>query len=447
MKKTLVYGTGKSGICAAGLLMRQGREVVFFDENTDFDRAAFKEAHPEFKDVPVILGKLVNEDLAVIGEAVISPGVPLTKENVVSLKAAGIRITGELELGFTYEKGVVAAITGTNGKTTTTSLVGHIAGLYFDRVFVAGNIGDPYTACADGTDESSVTVLEVSSFQLETIDTFKPKVSAILNITPDHLDRHGSMENYIACKKDICKNQENGDLCILNYEDRVLRAFGMESGRNTVFFSSQTQLKDGLWYKDGVIYISEGGEDSELIKVDELNILGLHNYENAMAASALCMGLNIPLDVIRQGLRTFTAVEHRIEFVCEKKGVKYYNDSKATNTDAAIKGIEAMHWPIILIAGGYDKKADYTDWIRSFNGRVKHMFLIGQSAADIEKCAKDNGFNDLSLKTTFEDALESAKKIAREGDCVLLSPACASWGMFKNFEERGRIFKEIVNRD
>ena len=344
-----------------------------------------------------------------------------------------------------FSKGLIGAITGTNGKTTTTALTGEILKNYYNDVKVVGNIGIPYTSVAKDTTEKTVTIAEISSFQLETIHEFAPKVTAILNITPDHLNRHHTMQNYIEAKEAITKNQKENDVTVLNYEDEDLREFGKTLKNKVVFFSSQRKLDNGFYLENDVIYKAENGVAKRFIQVDELNLLGVHNFENVMAASAVASAMGVPEDKIIEVLKTFQAVEHRIEYVTEKKGVKYYNDSKGTNPDAAIKGIQAMNRPTFLIGGGYDKDSEYDEWIESFEGKVKKLVLIGQTKEKIAECAKKHDFNDVVLLDTFEEAVNYCHDNAVNGDAVLLSPACASWGMFANYEERGRIFKELVN--
>ena len=335
-------------------------------------------------------------------------------------------------------------IAGTHGKTTTTSLVGEIMANYFDDVKVVGNIGIPYTSVAADTTEDTVTVAEISSFQLETTHEFAPEVTAILNITPDHLNRHHTMECYIETKESITKNQTAGDTCVLNYEDEVLRRFGETLQTKVVFFSSKRRLEKGLYLDGEDIFYADGTTDTKVINVNELNILGKHNYENVMAAVGMSVSFGVPMDKIVEVLKRFQAVEHRIEYVTEKRGVKFYNDSKGTNPDAAIQGIRAMNRPTLLIGGGYDKQSEYDEWIESFDGKVKKLVLIGQTKEKIAECAKKHGFEDVILCDTFEEAIDTCYANAVSGDAVLLSPACASWGMFANYEERGRIFKEYV---
>ena len=342
-------------------------------------------------------------------------------------------------------KVAVFAVTGSNGKTTTTTLLGEIMKNYQEDVFVVGNIGTPYTTAVEKMTDNTITVAEMSSFQLESIVDFRPRVSAILNFTPDHLNRHHTMEAYVNAKKNIAKNQTEDDYCILNYEDRLTREFGEEIKANVLYFSSQRKLEEGIYLEEGNIIYNYGRVKETICHVDELQILGTHNHENVMAACAMAAVYGVPVDVIRESVKAFKGVEHRIEYVTEKKGVTYYNDSKGTNPDAAIKAIQAMKRPTVLIGGGYDKGSEYTEWINSFDGKVKKLILLGDTkekiAADAEKC----GFKDYMFVDSFEEAVLTAAKIAESGEAVLLSPACASWDMFPSYEVRGEKFKEIVN--
>lgn len=443
-KKVLVVGTGISGIAATELLIGKGVQATLFDGNKDLDLNKLYERAPKLKEVPIILGEL-GDKIKEFDVAVLSPGVPTDLPFVNEMRDNGISIWGEIELAYYFSKGLIGAITGTNGKTTTTALTGEILKNYYNDVKVVGNIGIPYTSVAKDTTEKTVTIAEISSFQLETIHEFAPKVTAILNITPDHLNRHHTMQNYIEAKEAITKNQKENDVTVLNYEDEVLREFGKTLKNKVVFFSSQRKLDNGFYLENDVIYKAENGVAKKFIQVDELNLLGVHNFENVMAASAVASAMGVPEDKIIEVLKTFQAVEHRIEYVTEKKGVKYYNDSKGTNPDAAIKGIQAMNRPTFLIGGGYDKDSEYDEWIESFEGKVKKLVLIGQTKEKIAECAKKHDFNDVVLLDTFEEAVNYCHDNAVNGDAVLLSPACASWGMFANYEERGRIFKELVN--
>ena len=375
---------------------------------------------------------------------IISPGVPTDLPIVNRMRESDIPVVGEIELAYELGKGEVLAITGTNGKTTTTALLGEIMKAVYDSAFVVGNIGIPYTNVVDETRDDSVIVAEMSSFQLESIVDFRPRVSAILNITPDHLNRHHTMEAYIQAKKNVAINQTAEDTCVLNYEDEVLREFGETLQTKVLYFSSKRKLDKGIYLDDGNI-IYRNPDECLVCNVKELKLLGVHNYENVMAAVAMAAAYGVPMDSIRKTIKEFAGVEHRIEFVAEKNGVAYYNDSKGTNPDAAIRGIQAMNRPTYLIGGGYDKQSEYKEWIESFDGKVKKLLLIGQTREKIAKEAEECGFTDIMLLDTFEDAVLTAAKLAEPGEAVLLSPACASWGMFKNYEERGDKFKEIVN--
>jgi len=442
-QKVLVFGSGISGIGASKLLEKMGKDVILYDGNISLDPEALKKKIGEDTKVEVILGTLTEDVMKTLEYVVMSPGVPTDLPVVNQMRKMGIPISGEVELAYTYGKGDVLAITGTNGKTTTTALLGEIMKAYKESVFVVGNIGNPYTTEALKMTEDTVSVAEVSSFQLETIHSFRPRVSAILNITPDHLDRHHTMEAYIAAKEDIAKNQTAEDTCVLNYEDEVTRAFGEVVNANVIYFSSKRKLEKGIYLENGNIVLCI--EKPEVVcHVDELKLLGMHNYENYMAAIAMAAAYGVPMDVIREVAKAFGGVAHRIEYVCEKNGVAYYNDSKGTNPDAAIKAVQAMNRPTILIGGGYDKNSEYDEWIEAFDGKVKYLVLVGQTKEKIAETAKKHGFENVILTDTFEETVKTCAELAKPGDAVLLSPACASWGMFKNYEQRGDIFKELV---
>lgn len=443
-KKVLVFGSGISGIGAARLLEAKGREVILYDGNTALDKETLKMQIGKHTTAEVVLGELSEDVMKELDLVVMSPGVPTDLPIVNQMREMGIQIWGEIELAYTYGKGDVLAITGTNGKTTTTALLGEIMRRYKSSVFVVGNIGNPYTTEVLKMTEDSVAVAEVSSFQLETVHQFRPCVSAILNITPDHLNRHHTMEAYIEAKENIAKNQTTENTCVLNYEDAVLREFGENVAADVLYFSSQRKLEKGIFLENGNIVYKDGAE-TVLCHVEELQLLGTHNYENVMAASAMAIAYGVPMDVIRDTIRTFAGVEHRIEFVCEKHGVAYYNDSKGTNPDAAIKAVQAMNRKTVLIGGGYDKDSEYEEWIQSFDGKIKHLVLLGQTREKIAATAKRLGFENITLTDSLEEAVTTCAKLAQPGEAVLLSPACASWGMFKNYEERGEKFKEFVN--
>ena len=443
-QKVLVFGSGISGIGATRLLEQVGREVILYDGNASLDAEKIKKQIGEQTKTEVILGDLQEDVMKTLDLVVMSPGVPTDLPIVNKMRDMGIPIWGEIELAFTYGKGDVLAITGTNGKTTTTALLGEIMKNYKKSVYVVGNIGNPYTEVALDMSEESVAVAEVSSFQLETIHEFRPCVSAILNITPDHLNRHHTMEAYIEAKEDVAKNQTKDDTCVLNYEDEVLKKFGENVNAEVLYFSSRRKLDKGIYLEnENIVYKDE--EETVVCHVEELQLLGTHNYENVMAATAMAIAYGVPMDVIRKTIKAFAGVAHRIEFVCEKNGVAYYNDSKGTNPDAAIKAVEAMNRKTLLIGGGYDKDSEYEEWIQSFDGKVKHLVLLGQTREKIAETSKKLGFENIIMVDSLEEAVATCAKMAEPGEAVLLSPACASWGMFKNYEERGDKFKEFVN--
>ena len=448
-EKCLVIGSGISGVGSVGLLEYMGADVTLFDSNAALTVEALRAKLPAESKASCVTGELPDEILKVTETVVLSPGVPIDIPLVNSLRENGAKIIGEIELGYLREQGSVVAITGTNGKTTTTTLVGEIMKAHFgeEKTFVVGNIGNPYTSECLKTARDTVTVGEISSFQLETIDTFYPKVSAILNITPDHLDRHHNMETYIAAKENITLNQTKQDTCVLNYENEYTRVFGDRCPAKVVYFSSARELENGYYLDGENIVKSVDGKKEDIMNIHrDMNLVGICNVENVMAALAIAEGMNVPLETVLRVIKSFRAVEHRIEFVETKNGVDYYNDSKGTNPDAAIQGIKAMCKPTVLIGGGYDKHSEYDEWIECFEGKVKELVLIGQTREKIAECARAHGFEKIHFADTFEECLKMCTELAEAGDAVLLSPACASWGMFPNYEERGRIFKEYVRK-
>lgn len=445
-QRVLIAGTGISGIAAASLVLERGGEVVLYDGNTGLKEAEIKARFDEGAKVNVVLGEIKRTDLLGVELCIISPGIPLDSPFVAVVDDARIPILGEIELAYQCGCGRIAAITGTNGKTTTTALAGEILKARYEETFVVGNIGEPYTAKVLEMTDQSVTVAEVSSFQLETIMDFRPDVSAILNITPDHLNRHGSMENYIRIKECITLNQRRQDAVVLNYDDPCLREFGEDPELlpRVIWFSSRHSLKDGFCMNGDNIVYREAGRETVVVNVHDMKLLGRHNYENVMAAAAIGLEMGVAMADISRVIENFHPVEHRIEFVRERTGVRYYNDSKGTNPDAAIQALRAMPGPTLLIAGGYDKNSRYDEWVAEFPGKVKHLVLIGQTRDKIAQCAKEHGFTEIMYAEDMKEAVQVCAVYADIGDYVLLSPACASWGMFKNYEERGRIFKESV---
>ena len=443
-KKVLVFGSGKSGIGASDLLAKVGAFPVIYDGNAETDKDAVVHKTDGTYSVTVYAGELPKEVQDSLDLVVLSPGVPTDLPLVKSFYEQGLPVWGEVELAYRVGNGEVLAITGTNGKTTTTALLGKIMQDARESVFVVGNIGTPYTSKALEMKPNSVTVAEISSFQLETIDEFAPKVSAILNITEDHLNRHHTMEEYIRVKELITENQGTEDVCVLNYEDEVLREFGKHLTPRVVYFSSGRKLDEGIYLDGNKIILKDGEKEIEVVKTEDLKLLGKHNFQNVMAAVAMAYYDGVSLDSIRKSICEFTAVAHRIEYVTEKKGVVYYNDSKGTNPDAAIKGIQAMNRPTLLIGGGYDKQSGYDEWIEAFDGKVRYLVLIGQTKEKIKEAAEKHGFHDIILCEDLKEAVKVCEEKAQPGDAVLLSPACASWGQFDNYEQRGDMFKEYV---
>ncbi len=446
-KKVLVVGSGKSGIGAARLLGKIGALPVIFDSNEKLDVQEIIDKAGQVPGLTAFAGSIPDEQKKEFALVVISPGVPVDAPFLEEYRRWSVPIWGEIELAYACGRGKVAAITGTNGKTTTTTLVGKIMEACKPSVYVVGNIGNPYTDIALETREDTVTVAEISSFQLETVHTFKPAVSAVLNITPDHLDRHHTMECYVETKERIAQRQTKEETCVLNYENSYTREFGDRCPAKVVYFSSGRKLKEGIYLEGEEIFLAEEtGSVQRLMNIHEMNLVGMCNVENVMASIAIGKALGAPMDIILNVIRSFRAVEHRIEYVDTKNGVDYYNDSKGTNPDAAIQGIRAMSKPTILIGGGYDKQSSYDEWIEAFDGKVKALVLIGQTKEKIAACASSHGVENIFIADTFEEAFAICVGQALPGDAVLLSPACASWGMFPNYEARGKLFKELVEK-
>ena len=431
-KKVLVIGTGLSGVGSVRLLHQVGAVPVMLEENTKVTKEDIvKKLNEEDREnTEIIIGEISDEVLDELVLVVPSPSVPLDAPTVLRIKEKNIPIWSEIELAYNFAKGKLVAITGTNGKTTTTTLVGEIMKAHFKSSYVVGNIGVSYAESALEMKEDTVTVGEISSFQLEAVDNFHAQVSAILNITPDHLNRHHTMECYAEMKQNITNNQTKEDTCVLNYDNPYTRKFGEKCPAKVVFFSTSEKLKDGFYLDGEEIFMSIAGEAVKVMNIHDMNLVGMCNVENVMAAIAMAVAMGVPFSTILRVVREFKAVEHRIEFVATKNGVDYYNDSKGTNPDAAIQGIKAMSKPTILIGGGYDKGSEYDEWIENFGDTVKMLVLIGQTKEKIAECAQKHGFNKFVFKDTFEEALEYCSSNAKEGEAVLLSPACASWDMF-----------------
>lgn len=442
-KKILVIGLGRSGIAAVRALVAAGALVSVQDNirEEDADNVLIEELQG--------LGvKLYFEEMPqgeIYDVWVLSPGVSAVRECVIDAEKEGAEIIGELELAYKMGKGTYVAITGTNGKTTTTSWVHQVLTVAGIDARLVGNIGLPAVTEAVQSEEDTWLVTEVSSFQLETIDKFKPKVSAILNLTPDHMDRHKTMKNYGSMKARIFKNQGEEDFVVVNFDDKQALRLCASTKATIVPFSTVEDLPFGAFVKNDEIVIRNRDEKIvPICSVNKIQLPGSHNLENALAAVAISYFAGIDPEAITEGILSFRGVEHRIEMCGNINGVKYINDSKATNISAAIKALEAIKGPVILIAGGYDKGAEFDELIGAFGNKVKHALLLGATAAKIKDAAEAAGFTHTTLLPDMENCVKEAARVALPGDTVLLSPACASWDMYKNFEERGHRFKECI---
>lgn len=444
-KNVLLVGLAKTGVSTIKKLNKLGANIIVNDIKPKEKLEGIIEEIDNLDNIEYVLGKHL-ENIENIDLTIVSPGVPLDLPFIEKIKSEGIKIIGEVELAYRLSKNpTFIGITGTNGKTTTTSLVGEMFKKANKDTYIVGNIGNPVIDTVDLTNENSYLVTELSSFQLESIEDFKPKVSTIINITEDHLNRHHTMENYINAKARVFKNQDKTDFTILNYDDSIVRDLGKNSNGNVLYFSIKEEVKQGAYLdKNNNIVIKVDGEALVLMNKAELSLPGNHNLENAMSAILMAYVLNIDTDVIIDTLRTFKGVEHRLEFVTNKGGIMFVNDSKGTNPDSTIKAITSYEKPIVLIAGGYEKQSDFTEMIKYATKNVKALVLLGQTAEKIETTAKEHGIDNISKVEDMEAAVKKAYEIAESGDVVLLSPACASWDMYPNFEARGLDFKENI---
>jgi UDP-N-acetylmuramoylalanine--D-glutamate ligase len=376
---------------------------------------------------------------------VVSPGVPMDTPEVKQVVAFGLTVIGELELASRYLNGEVVAITGSNGKTTTTTLVGKILSDAGVPTQVGGNIGLPVIDLVAKSTPETVNVLEVSSFQLETIEEFHPRIAVILNITPDHLDRHGSFERYVAAKERIFERQGTHDALVLNGDDRVTQMSAARAKSEVFWFSGTKAVRRGAFVRDGVIVWveKEGGVTEPIMPVSEVHLKGAHNIENVLAAVCAARLAKVSAESIRASVATFTAVEHRLELVRKLNGVEFYNDSKATNVDATMKAVASFHKGIHLILGGKDKDSDYGTMVELLKERVKAVYTIGSAAEKIER--QLHGVVKMVSAGTMQTAVTEAAKAATAGDVVLLSPACSSFDQFENYEHRGRVFRQLVD--
>lgn len=440
---TIVLGFGKSGISAMRLLLGKGQDVTMYDTRKDIEVPDDISKAKSKYDIKVYAGEDI--DVSAYDLAVISPGVDPETEIVRKLKDAGAEIISELELAYRYAKGKFIAITGTNGKTTTTTLAGEIFKNAGFDVRICGNIGRPVSESLENSNEDTYFVTEVSSFQLEAISKFKPFISIILNITEDHLDRHKTMENYIAAKCRVFENQDERDSLIYNADDGGVAKCAHGSQALKYAISLKNPQKNGAYLKDGKLILAIDGRTQVLCDAKDVNLFGEHNIQNILAASLAALLAGASIDSIGNTVKKFKAVEHRLEYVDTACGVKYINDSKGTNVDASTIAIKALPGGIHLIAGGYDKGADFSEFARGFDGKVKALYLFGATKERFEKEVKHAGFEGrISVCNNLRECVEKASSSAASGDIVLLSPASASWDMYKSFEERGDEFKELV---
>jgi UDP-N-acetylmuramoylalanine--D-glutamate ligase len=441
-KRVLVVGLGKSGLAAAHFLKTLGARITVSDARPAMLIAELSELLEQGFSVEAGSHGLLTfrrQDLIVV-----SPGVPMSTPELKQVRAMGAHIIGELELGFEYLKGEVVGVTGSNGKTTTTTLIGEILKAAGRPTLVGGNIGRPVTAMVEESTAESWSVLEVSSFQLETVETFKPRIALVLNITPDHLDRHGTFEVYAGLKARITEFQTAEDFLILNGEDKETQMIAAKTKAQVYWFSGRRPMKQGAFvHGESILFVPrEGAKPEPVMPVAEISLAGAHNVENVLAAVCAARLAGVESETIRAAVREFKAVEHRLEFVREVAGVRYYNDSKATNVDATMKAVAAFAGGIHLILGGKDKGSDYRVLEPLLRERVKTVITIGSAAEKIEH--QLDGVVKIERAETLQRAVAFAYEAAVAGDTVMLAPACASFDQFENYEQRGRVFKELV---
>jgi len=446
-KKALVVGMAKSGTASARLLIEKNAQVTIYDAKKEEElKDTIRE---EIQKLPA--SKLLGADDAAVTEfvdgidlMVLSPGVPLNLPFIRRAYAAGKKVIAEMELGYLYSRAEFVAITGTNGKTTTTALTGEIFKNAGKSTYVLGNIGVPISEMALATQPGDIVVAETAALQLETTDAFRPRACAVLNITEDHLNRYGTMENYTNAKALVFKNQTADDFCVLNYDNDIARSLADRVKSRILWFSRISEPGEGAFVRGNDMIFKLDGLEKYICNINDIKIPGSHNLENALAACALASAMGISAHAIRRTLKEFPGVEHRIEFVKEVNGIKYINDSKGTNPDATIKAIEAMTAPTILLLGGYDKHSDFMPMFGAINENIAGIVALGDTAKKILEAAEIIGYKNIAYAKSFKDAVLQAKDMAKPGYNVLLSPACASYDMFSDFEERGRVFKEIV---
>ena len=441
-KNTLVVGLARSGVSAANLLHKLGANVTVTDEKGEDE--LLENIKRLSKGVSLKLGGHDSVNINEIDLTIISPGVPWDSPFLNKLRRKGIRIMSEVEFAFQQLQAPFIAITGTNGKTTTTTLTGEMLKRGGKKVFVGGNIGNPLCEEVLNGGKSELVLSEISTFQMEGSETFKPYISAILNITPDHLDRHESMDEYIELKKRVFINQDENDYMILNLDDEIAAGFSTEVRGKKVFFSRLKEVENGAFVREDKIIFKNDGREETVCSLKDLKLIGVHNIENTLASVAISGICGISGKIMRDVISEFKGIKHRMELVREIRGIRFINDSKGTNVGATVKSLQSFNEPIILIAGGKDKGSDYLPLKGLIEDRVKFLILIGDAKKKIAKNL--NGFKNRIEADTLENAVKEGYKRAKSGDIVLLSPACASFDMFRDYEDRGEQFEEIVNR-
>ncbi|KPC74841.1 UDP-N-acetylmuramoyl-L-alanyl-D-glutamate synthetase [Thermoactinomyces vulgaris] len=444
-RSVVVLGLARSGVAVAKLLHRLGAKVVVNDLKP---RSACPEASElEALGIPVICGEhpddLIHEHVEML---VKNPGIPYRAKPVQQALAAGVPVVTEVEIAGALSKAPMIGITGSNGKTTTTSLVGQILTRSQVKCTVAGNIGQALADVVEQVTSDEWLVAELSSFQLKGTEQFRPRIAALLNVFPAHLDYHETMEDYVASKRKIFANQEAGDIAVLNADSPVCREVAKTISSDIWLFSRTAPVEQGVYAQDGVIYVINKGQTQAILPVDEVALHGDFNLENALAAAAITLAAGATLDAVAQTLREFHGVEHRLEYVATINGVRYYNDSKATNAQAAIKALEAFTEPVVWIGGGLDRGVDFKELVPVLRGRAKAVITYGQSKSILAERGRDAGVPAVQVVDNLEEAVTRAAGLAQDGDVVLLSPACASWDQYTSFEERGSIFKQAVHR-
>ena len=442
----LVVGLGVSGIACIKGLSRTGAKIYAFDESSEENlKDRLKEV--EGIEVEYFFGneEIEKINIKALDYAIKSPGIKYEVPIIEKLLKNNIEVISDIEAAYRVTNASIVSISGTNGKTTTTTLIGEMVRESGKPHKVTGNIGFGIYYDALNAKKEDILVAEVSSFQLAGTIKYKPHISVLTNITPDHLDYHHTVENYTETKFKNVITQDENDYAILNYEDNIIRNYSDNIKAKKIFFSSERILEDGIFAENGQMFYRTGNNKVFIMNTKEIFIPGKHNLENAMAACGAAIALEIDAEVIAKVLREFKGVEHRLEFTGEYNKVKFYNDSKGTNPDASIKAVQGIDKPIILIAGGYDKQSDYDELIKAFNNKVKALILLGQTAGEIQRCALKYGFENIYRVETMDEAVKKSFELAEEGDNVVLSPACASWGMYPNYEVRGRDFKERVS--